>query len=145
MQEKKYDLLFTGNMNYPPNIDSVLYLVQQVLPIVRATPGHHPADLRRGPQPAACATWPKNDPFDHRVRLGEGHPQLLRLRARIFVAPMQIGTGLQNKLLEAMAMRMPCASPAHWPTTPWAPSRDESILIGRSRRTMPRTSCACWR
>ncbi|MPN02483.1 hypothetical protein SDC9_149699 [bioreactor metagenome] len=26
----------------------------------------------------------------------------------LFVAPMQIGTGLQNKLLEAMAMQRPC-------------------------------------
>jgi glycosyltransferase involved in cell wall biosynthesis len=29
-------------------------------------------------------------------------------RAKIFIAPMQIGTGLQNKLLEAMAMQIPC-------------------------------------
>jgi glycosyltransferase involved in cell wall biosynthesis len=28
--------------------------------------------------------------------------------AKIFIAPMQIGTGLQNKLLEAMAMQIPC-------------------------------------
>ncbi|MBR7167350.1 MAG: glycosyltransferase, partial [Bacteroidales bacterium] len=28
--------------------------------------------------------------------------------AKLFVAPMQIGTGLQNKLLEAMAMKLPC-------------------------------------
>jgi len=28
--------------------------------------------------------------------------------ARIFIAPMQLGTGLQNKLLEAMAMQVPC-------------------------------------
>ena len=28
--------------------------------------------------------------------------------ARVFIAPMQIGTGLQNKILEAMAMKIPC-------------------------------------
>ena len=28
--------------------------------------------------------------------------------ARIFIAPMQLGTGLQNKILEAMAMKIPC-------------------------------------
>ena len=28
--------------------------------------------------------------------------------SKIFIAPMQIGTGLQNKLLEAMAMKIPC-------------------------------------
>jgi glycosyltransferase involved in cell wall biosynthesis len=30
--------------------------------------------------------------------------------ARVFVAPMRLGTGLQNKLLEAMAMRLPCVT-----------------------------------
>jgi glycosyltransferase involved in cell wall biosynthesis len=29
-------------------------------------------------------------------------------QSKIFVAPMFIGTGLQNKLLEAMAMKLPC-------------------------------------
>jgi glycosyltransferase involved in cell wall biosynthesis len=29
-------------------------------------------------------------------------------KSKLFVAPMQIGTGLQNKLLEAMAMKVPC-------------------------------------
>jgi glycosyltransferase involved in cell wall biosynthesis len=29
-------------------------------------------------------------------------------QSRIFIAPMRIGTGLQNKLLEAMSMRLPC-------------------------------------
>ena len=49
--------------------------------------------------------------------------------ARVFVAPMRIGTGLQNKLLEAMAMERPCV------TTPLAndalqgqPGRD--LLVG---------------
>lgn len=28
--------------------------------------------------------------------------------AKIFIAPLQIGTGLQNKLLQAMAMKLPC-------------------------------------
>jgi glycosyltransferase involved in cell wall biosynthesis len=29
-------------------------------------------------------------------------------RARVFVAPMRSGSGMQNKLLEAMAMELPC-------------------------------------
>ena len=34
-------------------------------------------------------------------------------RARVFVAPMAVGTGLQNKLLQALAMGRPCVtSPA---------------------------------
>ena len=33
-------------------------------------------------------------------------------RAHVFVAPMMIGTGLQNKLLEAMSMGIPCITSA---------------------------------
>ncbi|MCR8526583.1 glycosyltransferase, partial [Escherichia coli] len=51
--------------------------------------------------------------------------------ARVFVAPMRVGTGLQNKLLEAMAMELPCV------TTPLAnnalhgrPSQD--LLVAES-------------
>src|SRR5690606_30283802 len=106
---KAHDLLFTGNMNYPPNIDSVLFLVHQVLPLVHA---HRPGTtlLIAGVDP------------DQRVRdLATRNPAVTvsgwvkdirssYASARIFVAPMQIGTGLQNKLLEAMAMGMPCVT-----------------------------------
>ncbi len=107
--EKTHDLLFTGNMNYPPNIDSVLYLVHHVLPLVHAK------------RPATNLLIAGVDP-DLRVRdLANQHPSVTvtgwvkDIRdsyacARIFVAPMQIGTGLQNKLLEAMAMRIPCVT-----------------------------------
>ena len=50
-------------------------------------------------------------------------------RGRIFFAPMMIGTGMQNKLLEAMALGIPCV------TTPLAGNavqgiHQETLLIG---------------
>ena len=36
-QEKKYDLVFTGNMSYPPNVNAVDYLANEILPIVWKT------------------------------------------------------------------------------------------------------------
>ncbi|MBL7940927.1 MAG: glycosyltransferase [Flavobacteriales bacterium] len=106
-QEVKYDLVFTGNMNYPPNIDSVIFLVQKVLPLVRqerpgtnllisgVDPSASVRDLSRTDPLVEVSGWVKD--------IRESYAS-----ARIFIAPMQIGTGLQNKLLEAMAMRMPC-------------------------------------
>ena len=29
-------------------------------------------------------------------------------KSKVFIAPMRLGTGLQNKLIEAMAMKLPC-------------------------------------
>lgn len=103
----RYDLLFTGNMNYPPNIDSVLYLVQKVLPIVRSQrPGTSLLISGVDPSPAVrdLARTDEHIEVSGWVRDIRGS----YASARIFVAPMQIGTGLQNKLLEAMAMGMPC-------------------------------------
>lgn len=107
--EKHYDLLFTGNMNYPPNIDSVLFLVQRVLPLVQRK------------RPGTTLLIAGVDPVQRVRELAERDPLVVvsgwvkdirdsYASAQIFVAPMQIGTGLQNKLLEAMAMRMPCVT-----------------------------------
>ncbi|MEO8734669.1 MAG: glycosyltransferase [Flavobacteriales bacterium] len=107
--EKRYDLLFTGNMNYPPNIDSVLFLVHRVLPLVRRK------------RPGTSLLIAGVDPVQRVRELAERDPLVVvsgwvkdirdsYASAHIFVAPMQIGTGLQNKLLEAMAMRMPCVT-----------------------------------
>ncbi|MBK6882253.1 MAG: glycosyltransferase [Flavobacteriales bacterium] len=128
--EKNYDLLFTGNMNYPPNIDSVLFLVQHVLPIVRKT-RPETSLLISGVDPSASVRdLAKTDPL---VNVS-GWVKDIRssyAAARIFVAPMQIGTGLQNKILEAMAMRMPCITSALANNAVGAEAGD-SILIGNT-------------
>ena len=128
--EQRYDLLFTGNMNYPPNIDSVLFLVQRVLPIVRrkrptttllisgVDPSASVRDLARTDPQITVTGWVKD--------IRSSYAQ-----ARIFVAPMQIGTGLQNKLLEAMAMRIPCITSALANNAVGAPA-GEAILIGNT-------------
>ncbi len=126
--EQHFDLLFTGNMNYPPNIDSVMYLVRRVLPIVRQRrPGT--SLLISGVAPSqAIKALAVNDP----LITVTGWVRDIRTsyaQARIFVAPMQIGTGLQNKLLEAMAMGVPCITSALANNAVGA-EPDTSILIG---------------
>jgi sugar transferase (PEP-CTERM/EpsH1 system associated) len=124
----KFDLLFTGNMNYPPNIDSVVYLAQRVLPLVREQrPGT--SLLISGVDPAAAVReLARTDP-NIEVSGWVKDIRTSYASARIFVAPMQIGTGLQNKLLEAMAMRMPCITSPLANNAVGAPP-DEAILIG---------------
>jgi glycosyltransferase involved in cell wall biosynthesis len=48
---------------------------------------------------------------------------------KIFFAPMQIGTGLQNKLLEAMAMEKPCVTSV-LANRALEASHGENILVG---------------
>lgn len=103
-------VVFTGAMNYPPNVDAALYLIERVLPALKqAIPdakllivGRDPTPrlTEAGRHPDVCVTGFVDD-----VR-----PYLER--AAVFAAPLRFGAGIQNKVLEAMAMEVPViASP----------------------------------
>lgn len=104
-QKKEFELLFNGNMNYPPNIESVEYLVNRIMPLVwkkepavrllisGASP--HKRVIALHSEKVQVSGWVD----DIRENFG---------KSKLLVAPMQISIGLQNKLLEAMAMQMPC-------------------------------------
>jgi sugar transferase (PEP-CTERM/EpsH1 system associated) len=102
---KEFELLFTGNMSYPPNVDGVEFLANHILPLVWKT---NP-EIRlviAGANPNSRVLKLANNRI-----LVTGWVDDIRQyysKAKIFIAPMQIGTGLQNKLLEAMAMGIPC-------------------------------------
>ena len=103
--EKKYDLIFSGNMNYPPNIDAATYLAKEVMPcLLRDHPELKLVICGANPAPTVQALASKNIIITGWVDdMAEYYAQ-----SRIFIAPMRLGTGLQNKLLEAMSMKLPC-------------------------------------
>lgn len=104
-REKHYDLVFTGNMGYPPNIESAEYLVKKIVPLLNAQyPGIRL--LIAGANPHLRVLVLRST----QVTVSGWIPDIREsyASARIFIAPMQIGTGLQNKILEAMAMKIPC-------------------------------------
>jgi sugar transferase (PEP-CTERM/EpsH1 system associated) len=104
-------IVFTGQMDYQPNIDAVAWFAQSVLPLVRAQHpqarfaivGRAPTDAVRavGTSPGVLIT---GEVADVRGWLAA---------ADVVVAPLRIARGVQNKVLEAMAMARPIvASPA---------------------------------
>jgi glycosyltransferase involved in cell wall biosynthesis len=106
-REKNYDLIFAGNMSYPPNINAVLFLVKSIFSKL----------LLKFPQLKLCICG-ANPASAIKVLANENitvtgwvdeMPEYYA-QSKIFVAPMQLGTGLQNKLLEAMAMKLPCVT-----------------------------------
>ena len=105
--EKEFDLLFNGNMNYPPNVESVEYLVNNIMPLLwKKLPKVRL--LISGASPNNKVMALKSE----RVEIS-GWVQDIRenfAKSKILVAPMQISIGLQNKLLEAMAMQLPCVT-----------------------------------
>lgn len=102
---KDYELLFNGNMNYPPNVESAVYIVKRILPLVwKKNPGVKL--LISGANPSAEVQALASENVTVTGWVDDVRESFAR--SKMLVAPMQSSIGLQNKLLEAMAMQLPC-------------------------------------
>ena len=101
-------MLFTGVMSYAPNVVTARFLANEVVPRVRAeVPGATLSLVGRSPAPAVAAL--AREPGVEVVgEVPEMRPWLSG--ARVYVCPMRAGTGIKNKLLEAMANGLPCVA-----------------------------------
>ncbi len=95
-------IVFTGQMDYRPNIDAVSAFARETMPIIRqSVPEAVFAIVGRAPtaEVAALASLPgilvTGEVADTRGWLAQ---------AKVVVAPLKLARGIQNKVLEAMAM-----------------------------------------
>lgn len=111
-------ILFAGAMDYRPNIEAVSWFAAKVMP---GLPSAVFAIVGSNPTPAVKALAADNMIVTGRVP--DTRPWLQR--ADLVVAPLRIGRGVQNKVLEAMAMARPVlASPAAMTGIDATPGRD---------------------
>jgi sugar transferase (PEP-CTERM/EpsH1 system associated) len=124
--EKTYDIVFTGNMGYPPNIDAARFIAEEIFPLVRK---QYPTAtlLLAGANPHAKVLALKAPGITVTGWLPDIRESYAK--SRIFIAPMRIGTGLQNKLLEAMAMELPCIT-SKLANQALGAKENEEILVG---------------
>ncbi len=99
--EKKHDLLFIGNLSYAPNIYAINYAAEHIMPqlksltlaIVGATPNREIFKLQSANIKIIGWVDDSRDAYNE---------------SKIMIAPMFISIGLQNKILQAMSMEIPC-------------------------------------
>jgi len=105
--EKSTDLLFTGNMGYAPNESAALFLINEVLPKIHDIDPEVTLTIA-GANPSAKL----RSNASTKIKITGWIDDLREVfsSSKIFVAPMLQGTGLQNKLLEAMSMEIPCVT-----------------------------------
>jgi polysaccharide biosynthesis protein PslH len=99
------EIVLTGAMDYPPNADAAIMLVERVLPGVRAAvPTAHVSIVGRDPTPGvrSLASQPGVTVTGY---VDDVRPYLDA--ATVFAAPLRHGAGIQNKVLEALAMDVP--------------------------------------
>jgi sugar transferase (PEP-CTERM/EpsH1 system associated) len=97
-------LVFTGAMDYWPNADAVIWFASDVLPALRQR--QQRARLYvvgRGPTPAVREL--AGDAVVVTGAVDDVRPYLQH--AAVAVAPLRLARGIQNKVLEAMAMARP--------------------------------------
>jgi glycosyltransferase involved in cell wall biosynthesis len=97
---------FSGVMGYRPNHDAALRLVTQILPRVRERVPEAAAIVAgRDPRPALRAAAEGRADVMLTGACTDLRPHLEE--AAVYCAPLRFASGIQNKLLEAMAMELP--------------------------------------
>ncbi len=103
VDEEQNWIVFLGRMGYAPNVDAVTYFAHEVFPLIRkkeekvkflivgADPSKDVLKLRK--IDGIEVTGFVEDPYEYLER------------AKVVVAPLRFSAGIQNKILEAMALR----------------------------------------
>lgn len=101
-------LLFTGKMDYRPNVDAMLWFGQQVLPLIqKRRPDVQLQIVGSNPHPR-LASLRHNSAITITGSVPETAPYFAA--ATICVIPMRVGGGTRLKVLEAMAHHKPIIS-----------------------------------
>jgi glycosyltransferase involved in cell wall biosynthesis len=99
--EEQQAIVFTGNFDYPPNLDAVQYFHGRIWPLLRS---RYPDLMWRlaGKNPEAVARFVQHD---RRIQiLGPVEDAVVELaRARVATVPLRAGSGTRFKILEAWA------------------------------------------
>ena len=127
----EFDFVFTGNMSYKPNIEAVHYIVEEILPLLNTDKATYSL-LISGANPHSSIMKLARKNSNIKVTGWVNDIRTSYLKGKIFIAPMMIGTGMQNKLIEAMALGLPCI------TSPLANNaingiHNESIIVAENK------------
>jgi len=135
-------VIFTGQMDYPPNAAAAIRAARRIMPLVRrevpdAT--FHVVGRRPGAEVLAlngvngCSVW---------GRVGDIRPWLRG--ADLALVPLEIARGVQNKVLEAMAMALPVVASTQ-AGTGLAASPGRDFAVGLSDEEIARAVIALLR
>jgi glycosyltransferase involved in cell wall biosynthesis len=110
MPEQPETIIFTGAMSFRPNVTAVLHFYHTILPLIRREmPNVRFVIAGRDPAPPIVAL--AADPLVTITGfVDDMRPWLAR--ASLVICPMIMGSGIKNKVLEALAMARPVVATA---------------------------------
>lgn len=105
--EQREDFISIGNFRHPPNWDAVLWLKQQIWPLIRKQLPQAKLNIY-GAYPPPKATDLHDEKSGFLVKGWVDDAIIAMQSARVCVAPLRFGAGIKGKLAEAML----CATPS---------------------------------
>ncbi len=98
-------VVLTGNMAYRPNIEAAVWMARECWPAIKSTV-QNAKFVIAGNRPDSSVKDLEKDPS---IRVTGQVPEMSKVlqSAQVAVAPMQSGSGMQFKILEAMACGIP--------------------------------------
>jgi sugar transferase (PEP-CTERM/EpsH1 system associated) len=128
-------LVFSGAMDWLPNVDSVRWFAREVLPLIRRRlPRARLLVVGRDPSQALIAEL-SGPSVEFTGTVEDVRPFLAR--AGLFVVPLRVGSGTRLKILEAWAMAKPVLSTSLG--AEGLPARDgENILLADTPEALAR-------
>ncbi len=103
-------LLFVGGFRHPPNVDAVLWFVQEVLPLLHAQHPDMPLHCIGGDVPACIAQLASVPGVHIHGHVPDLQPWLDT--CRVSIAPLRFGAGVKGKVNQAMAHGLPVVATA---------------------------------
>jgi GT2 family glycosyltransferase/ubiquinone/menaquinone biosynthesis C-methylase UbiE len=104
--ETTRDLLFVGGFNHPPNLEGLLWFVEEVLPLLRARDAGLRLNIVGSKTPERVRTLAGSDIVVH-GHVSDAALAEIYAGVGVVIAPLLHGAGVKGKVIEAMARGVP--------------------------------------
>lgn len=104
-EEYGLNLLFTGSIRYFPNKDAILYFYNEIFPIIKDAVPNVKFYVVGNRPPRKISNLISGGDVVVTGRVEDVRPYFAK--SAVFVCPLRSGSGMQTKILEAMAMGVP--------------------------------------
>ncbi len=131
-ETQELSLIFTGVMSFKPNHEAALYLLQHIAPAINKTfKTAQVLVVGKGPQKQIVELGREHSYITVTGFVPDIRPYLAS--ASVFVAPIQAASGMQNKILEAMAMQVPVVTSPNVADGIAVDGHDLPVLVAKTK------------
>ncbi|MFK7831538.1 MAG: glycosyltransferase [Congregibacter sp.] len=106
-----HSLLFVGGYNHPPNVDAALWLIQDILPVLRESLPDAQVHLVGSNAPPSIRDLADDSVCVHGY-LSDAELAALYRRVGLAIVPLQYGAGVKGKVIEAVTQGVPVLTTA---------------------------------